>query len=202
MAWLLNEDAALKRKLSGLTVEESALPEPAPVAVRFTLPEDEYADLTFPLITLTQVSVERAVERESRGLVELRALPEGVDPTKGPYFSEVPVPFDIDYQVALYTRKQAHHTYLVSVLATFPYLPGRFGFLDIPEDNTVRRLDLIGGPEFGQGLDSDGKRLFTAIYRVRVSTELYLMDGTPRNYSTVSAVIVDAHTTTKTRASG
>lgn len=193
MAWLLNEDAALKAKLSGITVQEAALPTPVPVDVRFTVPEDEYADLTFPLITLTQARVARAPERESRGVVELRALPEGVDPALGPYYAEVPVPFDIDYQAVLYTRTNSHRSYLVATLATFPYLPERFGFLEVPQDNTVRRLDLLGGPELDAGRDADNKRLFTATYRVRVSTELFLMDGTPRNYSTVSTVNVDAH---------
>jgi hypothetical protein len=193
MAWLLNEDEALKNKLSGITVQETALPDPVPVAVRFTVPEDEYADLTFPLITLTQAQVQRAPERESRGVVQLRALPEGTDVTKGPYYAEVPVPYDIDYQVVLYTRTRIHLTYLVGLLATFPYLPERFGFLEVPQDNTVRRLDLLGGPELDAGRDANGKRLFTATYRVRVSTELFLMDGTPQTYNTVSTVNVDAH---------
>ena len=198
MAWLLNEDAALKTKLSGITVQDAALPNPVPVTVRFTVPEDEYADLSFPLITLTQALVQRDPERESRGVVELRALPEGTDPAQGPYFAEVPVPFNIDYQVVLYTRTRGHLTYLIALLSTFPYLPERFGFLEIPQDNTVRRLDLLGGPEIDAGRDANNKRLFTATYRVRVSTELFLLDGTLRNYPTVSTVNVDAHEYTRT----
>jgi hypothetical protein len=199
MAWLLNEDAALKDKLTGITVQEAAQTDPVLVAVRFTVPEDEFADLTFPLIALTQVQVQRAPERESRGFVELRALPEGVDPAQGPYFAEVPVPFDIDYQVVLYTRTRTHLTALVAELATFPYLPERFGFLEVPQDGTIRRLDLLGGPELGAGRDANGKRLFTAAYRVRVSTELFLLDGVPRSFPQVSQVNVDAHYNPPTR---
>ncbi|MFE9834033.1 hypothetical protein ACFYP4_02620 [Streptomyces sp. NPDC005551] len=193
MAWLLNEDTAIKAKLSGLTVESAALEDPVSVDVRFTVPEDEYADLTFPLITLTHASIERAPERESRGIIQLQSLPEGMDSTQGPYFAETPVPYNIDYQVVLYTRSVTHRTLLVATLAMFEYLPERFGFLEIPQDNTVRRLDLLGGPELNAGRDSNNKRLFTATYRVRVSTELYLIDGIPKNYKSVSTVNVNAH---------
>ncbi|MFJ1700398.1 hypothetical protein ACIOHC_36005 [Streptomyces sp. NPDC088252] len=187
MPWLLNEDGALKSKLSGLKVDVSTVTRPILVDVRFTVPEDEFEDVTYPLILLTQIAVERAQEREHRGYVEVGTLPEGFDPSVGPYFAEFPVPHDIDYQVQLYCRSLQHRTELVSRLARFEYLPERFGFLAVPQDNTVRRLDLMGGPEMGAGRDSDGKRLFTATYRIRVSTELFLL-GDPEILPTVEKV--------------
>lgn len=187
MPWLLNEDGALKSKLLGLTVGASAVVGPINVDVRFTNPEDEFEDVTYPLIMLTQIAVERASEREHRGFVEVGTLPEGFDPAAGPYFAEYPVPYDIDYQVQLFCRSLQHRTELVSKLARFEYLPERFGFLTIPQDNSVRRLDLMGGPEMGAGRDADGKRLFTATYRVRVSTELFLL-GDPETLPTVETV--------------
>lgn len=189
MPWLLNEDGALKSKLSGLTVSGSAVPQGLPVEARFTIPEDEYEDVTYPLIMLTQVSVERAYEREHRGFVEVGTVPEGMDPTNGPYFAEFPVPYDIDYQVQLFCRSLQHRTELVSQLARFDYLPERFGYLSVDQDATVRRLDLIGGPEMGSGRDAHGKRLFTSTYRIRVSTELFLL-GAPAKLPTVEAVDV------------
>ncbi|MFD5731177.1 hypothetical protein ACFWMT_34400, partial [Streptomyces sp. NPDC058368] len=97
------------------------------------------------------------------------------------------VPYDIDYQVQLFCRSLQHRTELVSRLARFEYLPERFGFLAVPQDNTVRRLDLMGGPEMGSGRDADGKRLFTATYRIRVSTELFLL-GDPETLPTVKTI--------------
>lgn len=187
MPWVLNEDAALKRKLSGLSVTASAVASPLPVDARYTIPEDEFEDVTYPLIMLTQISVERAPEREHRGVIPIDTLPEGFDPALGQHYAEFPVPHDIDYQVQLFCRTLQHRTALVAQLAQFPYLPERFGFLEVPEDNSVRRLDVLGGPELNSGRDADGKRLFTATYRIRVSAELFLQ-GTPMTMPTVETV--------------
>ncbi|MFE6739804.1 hypothetical protein [Streptomyces tubercidicus] len=189
MAWLLAEDAALKKKLTGISVTGSAVSRPIPVDVRMSVPEDEFADFTYPLIVITQVDVIRATERESSGFIELRALPEGFSSGDGPYFANFPTPHDIDYQIVLYTRLNQHRTELVGRLAHFEYLPERFGFLDMPGDNTVRRLDLIGGPEMSAGRDKDDKRLFTATYRIRVSTELFIL-GDPVAFPPVQTVEV------------
>lgn len=189
MPWLLNEDSALLTKLTGLTVQGSAVASPITVHVRFLTPQDEFSDFTYPLIGLTQASVNRAPERESRGLINVEALPEGIDPSGGPYFAETPIPHNIDYQVQLFTRLQQHCTELVATLSGFDYLPERFGYLEVPQDNTVRRLDLLGGPELGSGRDSDNKRLFTATWRIRVSTELFTL-GMPVTYPEVQQVDV------------
>jgi hypothetical protein len=190
--WLLTEDAALKSKLTGLSVTGSAVDGPIPVDVRISVPEDEFADFTYPLIMITQASVQRASEREHRGFVEIGVLPEGYEPTTGPYFADVPVPHDIDYQVVLYTRLTQHRTELVGKLAAFKYLPERFGFLDVPNDSSVRRLDLLGGPDMSSGRDRDNKRLFTATYRIRVNSELFVL-GDPVTFPKVETVDIDMH---------
>lgn len=190
MPWLLAEDAALKAKLSGLSVAGSAVTDPILVDVRFVPAEDEYADYTFPLITLMQASVERDPERESSGFVELRALPEGYPVEDGPHFANMPTPHNIDYQVVLYTRLLQHRTELVGKLAQFEFLPERFGFLEVPNDNTIRRMDMLGGPDLSSGRDRDDKRLFTATYRIRISSELFLMGG-PTTFPTVETVNLD-----------
>lgn len=189
MPWLLSEDTAIKNKLSGLTVTAAAVPNPLPVAVRFTVPEDEFSDLTYPLITLTQANIQRDPDREAHAVVEIFAPPEGFDPTKT-WIGELPVPYNIDYQIVLYTRLVEHRTPLLATLAGFAYLPEHFGYLEVPQDNTIRRLDLLGGPDLDSGRDSNGKRLFTATWRVRVSTELFVL-GDPVTYPSVSTVAVD-----------
>lgn len=194
MPWILNEDAALKAKLGGLTVTEEDSADPVPVGVRFTVPEDEYADLTFPLITLTHAQIVRDPDRESRGYTALASLPEGLDYAQGPYYADFPVPYNIDYQVILYTRLIQHRTLLLALLAGFDYLPERFGYLQVPQDQTVRRLDLLGGPELNSGRDSNDKRIFTATWRVRVSTELYLL-GAPVTYPEVQTVVLTTNDT-------
>lgn len=194
MPWLLAEDAALKEKLGGLTVSGSAVSDPVAVDVRFTVPEDEFEDFTYPLILLRQAAVQRAPEREHSGFGQIYAPPEGYDPEGGPYYANLPTPHDIDYQVELYTRLEQHRTELVWKLSGFSFLPERFGFLDMPTDSTVRRLDVIGGPEMTSGRDRDNKRLFTSTWRIRVSTELFLL-GDPVTFPPVREVDVDVYYT-------
>lgn len=187
MPWILNEDEALKNKLSGLSIPPAGGADALPVDVRFTVPEDEYSDFTYPLITLTHASIERDPERESRGYVELISVPENLNPDAGPFFADFPVPYNIDYQVVLYTRLVQHRTYLLASLAGFDYLPERFGYLQITQDQTIRRLDLLGGPQLDSGRDSSSKRIFTATWRIRVSTELFLL-GAPVTFPDVQTV--------------
>lgn len=182
MPWLLNEDAAIKAKLQGLTVTDVNAPTAGrPVAVRFRLPETELADLTFPSIIIEHAGLYVDNEREHRGTgVRLPYAPEGFDlwatpedPSTSPYLlDQFPIPYNIDYLVSLYSRKIAHQMTLRAALASFDRIPGRFGFLEIPQDGTIRRLDLLGGPDLQAYHDGDNKRIFRDAYRVRVSSEL------------------------------
>lgn len=180
MPWIYNEDGALKTKLQGLTVDGGT-----PVAVRFRLPETEVANVTYPMLVIDHVGFSPAHEREHRGFVKLTYAPEGQTPWWGdsdtsitladsPFYSNYPIPMNLDYQVTLYARKAMHGVTLVPTLATQPYLPPRFGYVIIPQDNTVRSLDLIGGPEPSTVQDQDGKRLFTWTYMVRIFSEILL----------------------------
>lgn len=181
MPWIFAEDAALKAKLSGLTVTDVTAPGGRRVAVRFRLPETELADLTFPCVIIDHVSVLRDTEREHRGITRLPYAPEGVDgvpDAKGlyPFLVDYPIPYDINYQITVLSRKAPHHLALVGALAKLDRLPTRFGYLEIPGDGTIRRLDLDGGPELSSAPDGEGKRLFEATYLISVSTELLLSD--------------------------
>jgi hypothetical protein len=116
-------------------------------------------------------------------------LYDTADPTKGvleddiPYFAEFPIPYNLDYQVTVYSRKALHNRDLLGKLAAVDRLPHRFGYLEIPQDGTIRRLDLIGGPTEDHDKDRDGKRIFRSIYAVRVSSEL--IQGDVDTYYTV-----------------
>ncbi|MFI1796557.1 hypothetical protein ACH427_04255 [Streptomyces sp. NPDC020379] len=197
MPWLRNEDAAIRRKLQGLSVKDGTVE--LPVGVRFSLPETELADQTFPLVILERTRAERDPSREWRGTVQLKYAPEGrrpwgdmTDPSASPYYTRDPIPYLIEYQVTVLARKQQHITDLTGTLAEFSYLPARFGYLEIPEDGTVRSLDLAGGPEFVTGWDEYRKRLFQAVYLVRVTSEVLgeVTEATP-----VKEVIRTVHDT-------
>lgn len=187
MPWLLNEDAALKLKLQGLTVIDANAPNGRPVPVRFRLPQTEVSDLTFPIIVIDHDGWYPAPEREHRGFVKLPYAPEGFEPwwndtgpsstvfnpSDSPYWSFFPIPYNLDYYVTVYARIMHEHTIpLVSQLAAFNRLHPRFAFLDVPQDGTKRTLQLLGGPALTTEYDSDGKRLFSVRYKVRVFSEL------------------------------
>jgi hypothetical protein len=200
MPWIINEDRALKAKFAGIRVQDStAPPEGRPVGVRFRLPETEMADLNFPLIVIEHQSIERDPEREHRGgPITLPYAPEGLewwadqetdpdalDPSKSPYeVPEFPVPYNIDYVVTVYSRDALHNVQIAAELARNPRIPGRFGFLEIPEDGTIRRIDMLGGPELSTRRDENGKRIFQQHYVLRVSTELL-----PSDIKTLARVI-------------
>ena len=233
MPWLLNEDAAMKAKLQGLSVSDvNAAPQGRAVPVKFNLPEDELSDTAFPMIVIDPPSISKASDREHRGPVTLPYMPEGTenwqplfgdakygdgafgggawvavpglyddsdivdggipidhddvpgfyeqwdvstdfDPSLSPFRSDdYPIPYNLDYAVTVYTRKQTHIQQLVNSLAVIDRLPFRFGYLEIPQDGTVRTLEVINSVAIDTFRDSDGKRSFRADYAVRVATEL------------------------------
>jgi hypothetical protein len=187
MPWLLNEDAALKYKLQGLTVTDANAPNGRPVPVRFRLPETEVADLTFPIIIIEHDGWYEAPEREHRGFVQLPYSPEGYpiwwedtgpattnfNPSDSPYWSFFPIPYNLDYYVTFFTRIMHEHTIpLIQQLAQHDRLHPKFGYLDVPQDGTIRTLQLLGGPSLIDGYDENNKRYFSVKYKVRVFSEL------------------------------
>jgi hypothetical protein len=200
LPWLINEDRAVKAKLQGLTVTDANAPGGRPVPVRYRVPESELAKQTFPLIVIEHAGLEKADEREHRGRTLLPYAPEGTTPwwqptdagwdvTASPYIVDFPIPYDIRYRVLVFTRLSGHDIALASAMAQFDRIPARFGFLTIPEDGTVRRLDLLGGPELVDTRDEDGKRLFRREYLISVSSEL--LASVAAQYAQATSVALD-----------
>lgn len=187
MSWLFNEDAALKVKLQGCRVTDANAPDGRTVPVRFRLPETEIADLTFPIIIIEHDGWFPAPEREHRGYVQLPYAPEGYakwwddtgpattnfDPKDSPYWSYIPQPYNLDYYVTFYTRFMTDHTMpLVQQLSQHNRLHPKFAYLDVPQDGTIRTMQLLGGPSPIDGYDENNKRYFSVKYKVRVFSEL------------------------------
>lgn len=184
MPFIYNEDAALKWKLRGLTVTDANAPAGGrPVPVRFRLPQDELANLSYPIIIIEHGEFYPDPEREHRGYVQLPYAPEGFSPwysgpdtavvADSPYYASFPMPYTFNYQVTVYARFMAAHMRpLVAQLLTEPYLPAKFGYLDVPQDGTVRSMFLVGGPEESYGHDEDGKRLLKTTFLIQVYSEL------------------------------
>jgi len=185
--WLFSEDAALKKKLQGMTVTDANAENGRPVPVRFRLPETEVADLTFPIIIIEHDGWFSAPEREHRGFVTLPYAPEDYEPwwndtgpattvfspSDSPYWSFFPIPYNLDYTVTVFTRIMHAHTIpLVAQMAQHDKLHPHFAYLDVPQDGTIRTLQLLGGPSLIDGYDENNKRYFSVKYKVRVFSEL------------------------------
>lgn len=184
MPFLLAEDTALKAKLQGLVVHDATSGSAdRKVLVRYANPEYELADATFPLVLISHTRIAKDEDREHRGMVTVGYAPEGyepwddlMDPNKSPYRAEVPIPLNIDYQIDAFARKELHLIEMVGQISRFHFLPARLGYLAVEADNTVRRLDLLGGPDFTESKDQQGKRLFAATWAIRISSEIFLSD--------------------------
>lgn len=184
MPFLLNEDAALKNKLQGLVVHDATSGEAGrKVTVRYRNPEYELADVVYPLILISHTRISRDEDREHRGMVHLHYAPEGyepwqdmTDPAQSPYMAQMPIPLNVDYQIDAYARKELHLIEMTGALMAFDRLSARFGYLPVGEDGTIRRLDVLGGPEYSESKDELGKRLFSATWAIRVSSEMFLSE--------------------------
>lgn len=183
MPWLRNEDAALKAKLQNLTVVDGNAPGGRPVPVRYRLPQDELANLSYPIIIIEHAGMLPDSEREHRGYIQLPYAPEGFTPwynspanadvTLSPYYAPFPMPWRLNYQITLYARFMTNHIMpLRAQLAGTDYLHPKFAYLNVPQDGTVRSMFLLGGPEDGYAHDEDGKRLVKVTYLVSVFAEL------------------------------
>jgi hypothetical protein len=180
--FIFNEDRAMMEKFSGMVVQDVNAPDTGrPVQVTWLDNDTELVDLTYPSIIICNVGLSYDAERASSGWSQLPYTPEGfeqwindsnLDVTNSPYWAFTPIPYNIDYQIEVLSRTNKHSTFLSAVLSGPDFLSVRHGYLAIPEDGTVRRMDLMSGPERQSTHDTDDKRVFHSIYSVRVSTEL------------------------------
>lgn len=200
--FLLAEDAAIKARFSNIAVSDDR--EPRRVAqVFFRYPEGE-KEKTYPFITIENVglihntrlqhseesyfyssSVGASVnnpnfidyfpsEMTASDLNELLEG-EGVVYLKMDSF----VPVTLIYQVATYARSAIHDRQMTSKILR-RVAPFRRGFIDIPEDGTIRRFDLISwaNSDLLDGEAGYRKRIFRKVYTIHMSAEIPASDIT------------------------
>lgn len=176
--FLVEEDEALKLKLTGLTVSD-ARRAARPVEVWFGQPDLELAKRNYPYISIELVDITEANERVMVGRPFMTYLPEGytdpTDPDQVLTAAWFPTPYDLDYNVTAWSRHPRHDRELVSKLLSGP-LPIRFGGINLPRSSRTVRLDMLDGPQVADMTDENGKRLFRKVFQVRVATELFPND--------------------------
>jgi hypothetical protein len=175
MPFILNEDAALKALLSGITVSDAGN-SARPVGVFYGQPDTQIRQQSYPYITIDLIGISEAKERTHSGVTELTYLPEGVDPDVSYEYISIPVPVNLDYQVTTFARQPRHDRQIMAALFKQGRLPLRFGQLFIPEDATGRRLDMLGFSK--RDITEQDKRLFSNVYSIQISSELLREDLT------------------------
>jgi hypothetical protein len=195
--FLLAEDAALKARFSTMTVSDDRNGS-RPVQVFFRYPESE-TERSYPFLTIEMIDIVHARNRQ-HSETEIVYAKVGTnnradllnDPNAMTYWpsrvanmenvtatgkdfivSNEFVPVDILYQVSTFTRSALHDRQLSSqMLSTI--VPFRKGFIQVPEDGTVRRLDLLDWTT-ADLLDSEAgyrKRIFRKIYTLQMTAEI------------------------------
>lgn len=175
MPFILEEDEALKAKLTGITVSDSARAN-RPVEVWFGQPDLELQARTYPYISIELIDINEDTDRTMVGFPFLTYTPSGwTAPDDGRVLipNNFPTPYNLDYQVTAWSRHPRHDRQLMQKLLQ-NVLPIRYGQLHLAETNRVARLDMLGGPRVSDTTDENGKRLFRKVFTVRVSTELFL----------------------------
>ena len=174
MPFIINEDEALKTLLQGITFSDGGN-SARPVAVYYGQPDKDIRQQSYPYITLDLVGVREDTERAHRGVVMLTYTPEGTSPnTYNDALNQpvnFPIPVDLIYQVSTWSRQPRHDRQIMAKLFAPGRLPFRFGQLPIPQDGTNRRLDMLGFSK--RDTTEGGKRLFSNVYNIRISAELF-----------------------------
>ena len=168
MPFILNEETALKALLGGITVSDSGNAS-RPVHVFYGQPDKEIRQQSYPYITIDLINISEATERVQSGIIHLPYHPEDWDGVSS-LDTWYPMPINLDYQITTYSRQPRHDRAILGQLFSISRLPVRFGSIYIPQDNTWRRLDMLGFSK--RDTTEADKRLFMNVYSIRISSEL------------------------------
>jgi len=176
MPFLLSEDKALKTLLKSRVAVTDSKNNLRTVGVWFGQPDVEIRDQSYPYMTIELSDISHAKDRQHSGVTELNYIPEAKDlngnilTASAKRWTESPTPVNLDYQIVSYCRQPLHDRQILSTVLT-DLLPFRFGMLEIPEDNTARRIELLGYAK--RDTTEQGKRLFVNVFSIRVNAELF-----------------------------
>ena len=198
--FLLAEDEAIKKRLTGLTVTDDRN-NTRPVQVFFRYPDAE-TEREYPFVTIEMLDIVHAKNRQHSELpiyyyntaggasapTGASVMPNAMNywPSNSPDFGYLDdkndfqvlvsnefVPVDLLYQVSTFTRSALHDRQLSANMLTKVF-PFRRGSIHIDADNTDRRLELLDWST-ADLLDPEAgyrKRIFRKVYTLQMSAEL------------------------------
>jgi hypothetical protein len=191
--FLIAEDTALKTLLQGMTVGDEKTAS-RPVKVWFGYPDVEVRAQEFPFVTIDLIDMIPANDRQTSGQLVDNDYRGTVAPIAGKtYRYEVPVAFDLIYQITTYARHPRHDRAMMFQLTH--KFPSKYGGLLVPNElgtETSRRHMFLDGFAKRDAVDGEtgNRRLLRNIYTVRVISELTPLDA-GRRASRVEEVLVN-----------
>ena len=173
--FLVAEDTALKAYLQGLTVVDEKAGTRT-VKVWFGYPDVESRDVTWPFITIDLADIVPANDRQIQG----RLFDDDYQGTQVPdgriYTYDVPVAYDIVYQITTHSRHPRHDRSLVFQL--LHRFPSKYGKLAVPNQlgtETAYRSMFLDGFTKMDGVEEDtggARRILRNALTVRVVSEM------------------------------
>lgn len=175
VTWLVQEDLALKQKLSGFAVTNYADGKLLPVATYFRFPDAEDRSRSFPHFAIDLVDIQFDSKRAQRSVGPI--VPQDLEQATPPYgfdlvADDAALPWMLIYQIGAYSRNPWHDRQLMSIL--YQAFPQAYGSLNMSNfDGTVRRADFISAVR-RDAIDEAKKREYRVIFTIGVSSQFYL----------------------------
>jgi hypothetical protein len=173
--FIIAEDAALKAHLAGMTVSDEKNAA-RPIKVWFGYPDVEVRAQEFPFVTIDLIDINPANDRQNSGVMYDSDYKGTITPTTGSsYKYDIPVAYDLVYQVTSYARHPRHDRALMFQLLN--KFPSKFGKLAVPNQlgtETGYRSMFLDGFVKRDAVDSEtgNRRLLRNALSVRVVSEM------------------------------
>jgi hypothetical protein len=172
--FIVAEDLALKTHLAGITVadEKSGSRQ---VKIWFGYPDVEVRAQEFPFITIDLIDVIPANERQTSGWMWDEDNQGTVAESGVKYGYDMPVAYDLSYQITSYARHPRHDRAIMYAL--FNKFPSKFGKLAVPNQlgtDTAYRSMFLDGFVKRDAVDGEtgNRRLLRNVLTVRVVSEM------------------------------
>lgn len=173
--FIVAEDLALKNHLAGLTVADEKNSS-RQVKVWFGYPDVEVRDQSFPFVTIDLIDIVPANERQTSGFTYDADYNGTIAiSSDGAYGYEIPVAYDLVYQVTSYARHPRHDRAIMYQLLN--KFPSKYGKLPVPNQlgtETGYRSMFLDGFAKRDAVDGEtgNRRLLRNVLSVRVISEM------------------------------